>query len=214
MASYTRAWWHLAGDWQPNDPAAFIQPKAFPNDRGVGSVRATTSTPSDSNGLSGTLMLDNLSWRKHSLRLGAAYRTPWNILIATSYGAQSGAYSGPVVTRLADPDPRFGPPTVNLSNGRTVPNPLATVIRFAFPTRGQGQAQTPALYIWNLRLGRDIPIRGKRLGLAVDIFNVTNEAADQAFNQGGANQQFSPNYAATLSRQLPRSARASVRFVF
>jgi hypothetical protein len=214
LASYTRAWWHFAGDWQPNDPAAFIQPHAFPNDRGIGSVRTSTSVPSDANSLSGNHMIENGSWRKHSLRLGVSYRTPWDFLIASSYSAQSGAYTGPIVTRRAEPDPRFGPPTVTLSNGRVVANPLATVIRFAFPTRGEGQSQTAPLHIWNLRVGRDIRIRSNRLELAVDIFNVTNEGADQAFNVAGANQLFSSNYRTTTSRQLPRSARVSARFVF
>ena len=39
IANYTRAWQHLAGTWQPNDPASFIQPDAFANNRGIGSLR-------------------------------------------------------------------------------------------------------------------------------------------------------------------------------
>ena len=214
LASYTRAWWQFAGDWQPNDPASFIQPDSFANDRGIGSVRASTSVPSDANSLSGTHMVENSSWRKHSLRLGVSYRMLWDFLIASSYSAQSGAYTGPIVTRLDAPDPQFGPPTVTLSNGRIVTNPLATVIRFAYATRGDGQAQTRPLHIWNLRLGREVRISRNRVELAVDIFNVTNEGADQSFVLTGANQQFSSNYLATTLRQLPRSARISVRFVF
>ncbi len=29
LGSYTRAFSHMAGTWQPNDPASFIQPDAF-----------------------------------------------------------------------------------------------------------------------------------------------------------------------------------------
>ena len=35
LGSYTRVWSHLAGTWQPNDPASFIQPASFPFDRGL-----------------------------------------------------------------------------------------------------------------------------------------------------------------------------------
>ena len=35
LGSYTRVWSHLAGTWQTNDPASFIQPASFPFDRGL-----------------------------------------------------------------------------------------------------------------------------------------------------------------------------------
>ena len=35
LGSYTRAWSHLAGTWQPGDPGAFIQPDAFAYGRGL-----------------------------------------------------------------------------------------------------------------------------------------------------------------------------------
>jgi hypothetical protein len=34
LASYTREWNHMAGTWQPNDPAARLQPRRLAN-RGV-----------------------------------------------------------------------------------------------------------------------------------------------------------------------------------
>ena len=43
ITTYTRAWRHIEGDWQPNDPAAIIQPDAFPNNGGVGTVRGSGS---------------------------------------------------------------------------------------------------------------------------------------------------------------------------
>ena len=33
MTSLTRQWQHLDGTWNPTDPARFIQPDAFPNNR-------------------------------------------------------------------------------------------------------------------------------------------------------------------------------------
>ena len=42
IANYTRAWQHIDGTWQPNDPASFIQPDAFANDKGLGTIRGNT----------------------------------------------------------------------------------------------------------------------------------------------------------------------------
>jgi hypothetical protein len=33
MASLTRQWQHFEGTWNPTDPARFIQPDAYPNNR-------------------------------------------------------------------------------------------------------------------------------------------------------------------------------------
>src|SRR5262249_31312650 len=138
LASYTRQWRHLDGTWQPNDPASFIQPGAFPNSRGLGSV---TSTFESQNSLSASTSVTQLQVqsRNHTCRLGASYLAPWDIILATNYTFESGLWSGPVVTRIPAPDPAFGPPTVTLSNGRVVSNPLATTIRFADATRDDGQ---------------------------------------------------------------------------
>ncbi|HEY3122036.1 MAG TPA: TonB-dependent receptor [Vicinamibacteria bacterium] len=215
LASYTRAWRHIAGTWQPNDPALFIQPDAFPNDRSIGDPRAATSVAQDANSLSGTHMTDNvLGWQDHVARGGLTYNAPANFLVSTTYIFQSGGFSGPVVTRIAAADPRFGSPTVRLSNGRVVSNPLATTIRFAYPTRGEGQPKLPALHIWNLRLGRDFKLGGQRNAeLAFDVFNVLNRGSDQSFLAGG-NQTFSPNYNKTSLKQQPRSFRLSARLAF
>ena len=213
LASYTHSWRHIAGTWQPSDPASFIQPDTFDNDKGLGGVRAATSVATDANSLSGTNMTGNNNWIDNVVRLGGVFNLPWEFVVATNYTFQSGPYSGPIVTRLSAPDPQFGPPTVTLSNGRVVSNPLATVIRFANPTRGDGQLRLDALHIWNLRIGRDFRFGPQRLEAAVDIFNVTNEDADQAY-RGGGNQLYSPNYGLAQVRQLPRSARLSLRYSF
>jgi hypothetical protein len=81
------------------------------------------------------------------------------------------------VTRLATPDPRFGPPTVTLSNGRVVSNPLATTIRFANATRGDGQFTLPFGHALNLRIGKDVSFGTRRLETALDVFNVANHDA-------------------------------------
>jgi hypothetical protein len=193
--TYTLATQQIDGTWQPNDPASFIQPDAFANDAGLGTVRGNTT-----NSLGGDTR--NRMWQKHQLRTGATWNAPWRLILATNVSVQSGTPTGPATTNLASPDPQFGPPTLRLSNGRLVSNPLATTLRFAYADRGTGQLWTPWLTTWNLRLDASI-----------DVFNVTNNAADQQFVSGG-NQVNSPNFGLLTNRQLPRSAQAVVRLQF
>ena len=73
IASYTHQWRHLAGTWQPNDPASFIQPDAFPNSKGIGS---TTSTFESQNSLSSSPVVSEQQAQAidDTVRLGAIYR--------------------------------------------------------------------------------------------------------------------------------------------
>jgi hypothetical protein len=216
LGGYTRGWQHLDGTWIPGDPASYLQPDAFPNDRGIGSIRGN-----EPNSLSGTADARSPSWQRDALRVGASYNGPWNTRFASTLSFQSGPYSGPIVTLIPAPDPQFGPPIVVLSNGRPVSNPLATTIRFAYPTRGDGQVKAPNLVVWNARLGRDLVVGHQRLGFALDLLNVTNRGAYQQFQNGG-NQLFNTtNFALGpdgtfrgQSQQLPRSVQLSIRYDF
>jgi hypothetical protein len=217
LAGYTRGWQHLDGTWVPGDPAALIQPDAFANDRGIGSIRGN-----EQNSLSGTADTRGPAWRRHTFRAGAAYTAPWGLLLATNVVLVSGPFSGPIVTRVAASDPAFGEPIVTLSNGRRVSNPLATTIRFAYDDRGEGQIEAPSLFSWNLRVGRDVRLgRGGRLTLTVDLLNLTNHAADQEFQVGG-NQLFNTATFAIApdgsfrgqARQAPRSGQVGLRYSF
>ncbi|MBI1872260.1 MAG: TonB-dependent receptor [Acidobacteria bacterium] len=214
IANYTRARQHVAGTWQPNDPASFIQPEAFPNNRGLGTIRGNVT-----NSLSGTADTRNPMWEDHQARFGAVYFAPWSLVVATNFSVQSGPYSGPVVTRIAAADPRFGPSTVTLSNGRVVSNPLATTIRFAGKDRGDKQIKAPYLNVINLRVGRNFGFGSRRLETAFDVFNLLNAGTDQQFFDGG-NQLYSSNYAIRddkffgVNRQPPRQGQFTVRFTF
>ncbi|MPY90193.1 MAG: hypothetical protein GEU99_19995 [Luteitalea sp.] len=215
IASYTRQWRHIAGTWQPDDPATFIQPEAFPNDRGIGATGGTIAPGDPSlNSLSGSAMNEGAHrWQDHLVHAALAWSAPWELLVGLSYTWQSGYWSGPVVTRVDAPDPRFGPPTLQLANGRVVPNPLATTIRFAYPTRGEGQLRAPAYAFVNLRLGRAFRIRNVRLEASLDFFNVAN-SGDALFLVAGANQLYNPDFGRTADRQPPRSAQATIRVTF
>jgi hypothetical protein len=217
LASYVRQWRHIDGTWQPNDPAAFIQPGAFENNTGIGSSTGTATATFDSNSLSGFQMTQSVTasaqWQDHVARAAATIDGPWSLVLSANYTFQSGTWSGPIITRLPAADPAFGPPTVTLSNGRVVSNPLATTLRFAYPTRGEGQLKTPDFHVLNLRAGRRFDIRRLKLDASLDLFNVTNHGADLGF-EFMSNQTYNPLYGMTIDRQRPRSAQIVVRAAF
>ncbi len=216
IGSYVRQWRHIDGTWQPRDPASFIQPNAFENSRGIGSPGGSISSTGDANSLSGIHMSQRAAasgqWQDHVVRAGVSVMAPWQLLLAMNYTFQSGIWSGPVIAQVAA-DPTFGPAQVTLSNGRRVTNPLATALRFAFPTRTEGQLTTPRLHVWNARVGRRFTWAALVLDAGIDVFNITNNGADASFELG-ANQLYNPAYGITTFRQLPRSAQVVIRASF
>src|SRR5262249_18763342 len=144
------------------------------------------------------------------IRLGLSYHAPRNVLLAVNYSGQMGLSSGPILKQIAAPDPQFGPPTVTLSNGRVVPNPLATVVRFNYPTRTDGQFTLPAQNVVNFRVGHEFPFaRDQRLGVNFDVFNLGNLGKAQGFLTG-ANQLYSANFGMGANIQTPISYQLSV----
>lgn len=209
IGSYVRAWREIDGTWQPNDPASFIQPQAFANDKCIGIPRTAAN-----NSLSGTAdTFGCTGWQDHTGRLAITWNAPWQLIVAGSYTVQSGSFTGPVVTRIAAADPQFGPATVTLSNGRVVANPLATTIRFAGADRGDQQVKAAARNEVNLRAGRKFNLAGTRLDASLDIFNVLNGGAPERF-RADANQLYNPNYLVAQNLQPPRVVQASLRFSF
>jgi hypothetical protein len=107
-----------------------------------------------------------------------------------------------------------------LSNGRTVSNPLATTVRFAYASRGEGQFQAPALAQWNGRVGRWFALGTRRFEIALSLLNITNRAVLQE-PLGGNNQIGSPNFAygpdgtfRGQNRQAARTAQLSLQLEF
>lgn len=209
IGAYTRAWRHLSGTWQPNDPASFIQPEAFQNNRGLGTRGNTT------NSLSGNADgFGNNGWTDHTGRLGVVYRGHSDWVVAANFQIQAGWYSGPIVKRIQAPDPSFGPPTVRLSNGRVVSNPLATVFRFVGATRSDGQLKAPVKYDLSFRVARVLRLRGLQIEPGLDVFNLTNHDGYERFRAGDAQQIQSPNYGKPDALQAPRAAQLSLRLRF
>jgi len=79
------------------------------------------------------------------------------------------------VTRIAASDPAYGPPTLTLSNGRLVSNPLATTIRFAYATRGDNQVEAPTQNTWNVRAAKEFRFGRNKFEVALDLFNLFND---------------------------------------
>jgi len=213
LASYNHQWRHVAGTFVPNDPASFIQPDAFPNDKGIGTTRAPLSVPIESNSLSGTYMAGSGQWRDNVVSLSGNVLGPWSLRVAPAITYQDGLWSGPVVTRISAPDPAFGTTTVVLSNGRVVSNPLATTIRFAYPTRGDGQFALQGTFSVNVQVSREFAFGERKLVASLSGFNLTNADAPLQLAQGG-NQQYSSTYQQGIIVQPPRAAQVLVRFLF
>ena len=224
IAGYTRTFQHLDGTYQPTDPALYIQPGTFANNAGIGTTRGN-----ENNSLSGTAGTRNPMWIKHVLRVAFSYRLPWGVNASSNFNLLSGAYTGPIVQYLSAPDPTFGTPTITLSNGRVVSNPLATTVRFAYANRGTGQLQSPTLLFWNGRVAKSFALGdSKHLEIGTNITNITNNAAQQEFLGGssttastGSNQLGSINFAygpdgtfRGQNRQSARAAQVTLRFEF
>ena len=103
---------------------------------------------------------------------------------------------------------------MTLSNDRVGSNPLATTVRFAFPTREDGQCELPAAHCLNLRIGRDFRLgKTHRLGVNFDILSLPNRAGYQGF-LSGANQLYSTNYGKGGNVQPPRTLQLGLRYSF
>lgn len=204
LASYTRQWRCNSGTWTPNDPASFLQPDTFKNCKGIGRNQGSTSGPVDYDSLSGTAMTGGNQWHDHIANVSTTFELAYGIQAAMDYRFQSGVWSGPIVTRVAAPDPRVGTPTVTLSNGRVVSNPLATLIRFAGSDRSDRQTHLPSLHQLNLALRKRFVFGRTSLQAGVELYNLTNSDADVQF-AFGANQLYGSNFGVGLSRQPARN---------
>lgn len=219
VMSFSKQWQHLEGTWNPTDPALFIQPDAFPNDRDLSTQLFGNG---DSNTLNGGGRESGAAYRPYSVRFAGQYFAPWSISIGASYVIQAGGYVGPVITRLAAADPIFGPGTIRLANGTTQSNPLATTIRFcgaaslpcaANPTRADGQTINDTARYLQLKIGRVFKFNGTTFEPALNIFNVFNTGAYTQWDTG-ANRIYSSTYLAVFNRHPPRAFQLSFAYRF
>ena len=194
VSTIHRQWQTLNGTWNPTDPAKFIQPDAFANNENIWRTDGLV----DENSLStGANLINNPMWEPFSLRFAGTYNAPAGIGISSSYTIVGGPWSGPIIDQIAANDPRiaaFGPSTVVSSTGVAQPNPLATRIRFYYPTRGEGQLQQGAVHIVGLKIAKRFRFgNARQLEVAGNVYNLLNGGTFSEFNRSGANRIYSPS---------------------
>ncbi|MFB3852706.1 MAG: TonB-dependent receptor domain-containing protein [Vicinamibacterales bacterium] len=205
MATFSRQWQRLEGDWNPHDPARYIQPAAFPNNREIW----RTAGNQEQNSLDGAASPATAAWRPFTFRMAGQWLAPWRLSIASSFILSAGDYSGPIVYRIDKADPVFGPSSFKLPNGSTVSNPLATTVRFRYPTRGEGQIRNDTVKALQIKVGRRFRFARQELEVAANVFNVLNGGNFQQY-ASGANQEWNPNYMRKFNRQPPRALQLTI----
>ena len=218
MAGINRQWQHMSGDWNPTDPALFIQPGAFANDKLLYMPRGNNEENSLPITTGTTVHTYGPTWQKYRLNFGGSWYAPYGVVLAASYTIEAGPWTGPVVRQLPEGDPQlaaFGPATVRSSTGVTQSNPLSTRMRFAFATRGDGQVMAPAQKTLGLKAGKKINLgRGNSVELAANIFNLLNAGDYTQYNYNGANEQFNPNYLGMRNQQPARALQLTMVYRF
>jgi carboxypeptidase family protein/TonB-dependent receptor-like protein len=214
LVGYTHANQWIDGTWDRNDPASFLQPEAFPNTKGIGSlVRFATagqvnSLPESQAGLG----LLNTGAPPNMFKVNAAYIAPLGFTIGVSHLFQMGQYSGPILTLIPANDVTH-PQRVTLSNGRVVSNPLATRVRFFYPTRDERQLQLPSVNVLNLRVGKRFKRGGQTFEGALDVCNVSNRGNNLGFDPPTLSEGQPAAYVLT-GTQAPRAGQISFRWEF
>ena len=202
-----RQWQHLEGTWNPSDPARFIQPDAFPNNKNIW----RTDGVQDQNSLAtGNSLVNNPMWNPYSVRMAGTWHAPWDLVTSGSYTIVAGNWTGPVIDQLPANSPLlapFGPSTVVSSTGVRQSNPLATRIRFYYPTRGEGQPRAPDVHIVGVKVGKRIALgRGSNVEVAAEVFNLLNGGLFTEFSRQGANRIYNPQTFRTYTNpQTPRA---------
>jgi hypothetical protein len=150
------------------------------------------------------------TWQKYRLNFGGTYLAPIGFTVAASYTVEAGPWSGAIVDVLPVGDPQlaaFGPATVVSSTRVSQSNPLATLMRFVYPTRGEGQVMAPAVKTLGLKIGKKLSLGGTRQAeLAANIFNVLNAGDFTQYNYNGANEKFNTSNFLQMRNQQPARA--------
>jgi hypothetical protein len=217
MMSYQHQWQHQDGTWNPTDPARFIQPDAFPNDKTIWRQQ----DPVDHNSLAtGASLRNTPTWTPGSFRLAGTWNAPRGVIVSGSYTAVGGPWTGPILTQLPANSPevtRFGPSNVvNPETGARFANPLATRIRFLYPTRGEGQEGLPYVHTVNMKLGYRINLSGRQyVQFGANIYNVMNAGRYTEWHRSGANLSYNPTfYLVQDNQQTSRAYQVDITYRF
>ena len=208
-----------SGDWNPRDPARYIQPDTFPNDKLLYMPRGNNEENSLPLVTGGTQLTYGPTWQKYRLNFGGTYVAPLGITLAASYNVEAGPWSGPIIYQLPVGDPQlaaFGSSFVVSSTGSRQSNPLSTRSRYLFATRGDGQVMAPAVKTLGLKIGKKIPLGGTRSAeIAANVFNVLNAGDYTQYNYNGADEIFNTaNYLQMRNQQPARAMQLTMVFRF
>jgi hypothetical protein len=219
ISGINRQWQHISGTWNPTDPARFVQPEAFPNDKLIYMPRGNNEENSLPLTTGTTVHTYGPTWQKYRLNFGGTYYAPFGINLAASYTIEAGPWSGAIVDQLPVGDPRlavFGPGTVVSSTGFQASNPLSTRMRFVYPTRGDGQVMAPPVKTLGLKVGKSIPFGGPhQVELAANFFNLLNAGDFTQYNYNGANEVFNTaNYLQMRNQQPARALQVTLVYRF
>ncbi len=210
MTSLTRQWQRIDGTWNPTDPARFIQPDAFANNRDLSRHLFGNG---DDNSLDGGGAESGVAFRPYSVRIAGQYFAPWDLRVAASYVIQAGGYLGPVVVQNPTGDPIFGPGSVRLANGTTQSNPLATSWRFAYDERSDGQLRNETTRYLQLNFARSFKFGRQSVETGLGVFNLFNTGAHTQWNTG-ANRLNTTLYLSRFNRHPPRAFQITLGYKF
>ena len=198
----------ISGDWNPTDPARFISPEKFPDNKGLSDTRGNGEENSLTSGDGGSQDI----WKHYTFSFMGQWDAPFGLKISSGYTLSQGSFNGVIKDRLSKADPTYGPSRFTLPNGTTQSNPLATRYRIVFPTRGEGQFKAPNIHNMNLKIGKEFDITDSQ---AVELsFNIMNIANSNNFYQweSGANRKYQTSRYQTGMRSL-QPARAMQLFL-
>ena len=206
----------LDGTWNPTDPARFIQPEAHENTKCMWMPRGRRDDDSYQGGSNATYCP---TWRPYTFRVGGVYNAPKGIVLSGSFFIQAGPWSGPIFEEFDEYTDElaaiYGPEEVVSPTGRTEDNPLATLVRFKFATRDEGQVRLEDVMTLNLRVGKKFSLTDRlELELAGQLFNPFNWGEHHQYTYDGANNVNDANYLEPHNRQQPRTYQLFAAFRF
>ena len=199
---------YISGDWNPTDPARFISPEKFPDNKGLEDTRGNGSENSLTSGDGGSQDI----WKHYTFSFMGQWDAPLGIKVSSGYTLNQGSFNGVIKNRLSAGDPTYGPSKFTLPNGTTQSNPLATRFRMEFPTRGEGQFKAPNIHNMNVKIGKEFQISDSQaVELSINLMNIANSNNFYQW-ESGANRIYQPDRYQTGMRSL-QPARAAQLFL-
>ncbi|HUX07413.1 MAG TPA: TonB-dependent receptor [Acidobacteriota bacterium] len=209
LLGYSYSHGAMAGEYEESDPAHWLQPDTFANNRGFGSVSAYSTYYANAYQVS----YYNSGIAPHSFKAAATYFGPLGINLGVNFVWQQGKWQGAIMEMIPAGDVKY-PTYIYLPNGSRVSNPIATRSRFAYGDRSEGQGRAPAFSYVNLRVAKEFTLFDRyRFEIAANVFNLFNRGADMYWYYG-ANQDWNTNFGKTYGAQSPRAGQINLRFIF